>query len=53
MNRDDRKKLTANELYMNECMTILYTKIKSAGFNFFDKNGRLLSKNIFNISDNN
>lgn len=51
MERDDRKKLTANELYLNECMTILYTKIKSLGFNFFNKDGKLLSNNIFNIEN--
>ena len=39
MEQDERKKITANELYLNECMSILYTKIRATGIGVFDSNG--------------
>lgn len=49
MKRDERKKLTANELYLQECMSILYTKTRASTFNFFSKNGTIKKKIFFNI----
>lgn len=51
MIRDDRKKLTASELYLNECMSILYTKIKAIGFNFFDKDGNVRKNNGLSVEN--
>lgn len=53
MNRADRKKITANGLYLNECLSILYTKIRASGFNFFDKDGNLHPTNTLNIESYN
>lgn len=53
MDRSDRKKLTANELYLNECMSILYTKISASGINFFDKDGNVCPTNTLNVESYN
>lgn len=49
MNRADRKKLTANELYLNECLAILDGKVRAVGFNFFNEDGSLKQVNHFSI----
>jgi hypothetical protein len=49
MRDDERKKLTANELYLQECMSILYTKKRAVTVDFFEKDGRTKNNNVFNI----
>ena len=51
MKSADRKKLTANELYLNECMSILYTKIRATGIDMFDEDGAPSSKYIVNVEN--
>ncbi|MBR2704051.1 MAG: hypothetical protein IKE91_01110 [Clostridia bacterium] len=49
MKLEDRKKLTANEFYLNECVAILDGKIRATGLNFFDEQGKLKPVNYLNI----
>jgi len=51
MRSDDRKKITANEFYMNECMSILYTKIKANGINMFKEDGSSSQEYIINVEN--
>ena len=49
MESNDR--LTANEFYLNNCMSLLYTKIKAVGLNFFDSKGNISRDNVINIEN--
>ena len=51
MTSKERKKITANELYLNECMSILYTKIKATGLDMFKEDGTVSSKYIVNVEN--
>ena len=51
MTSKERKRITANELYLNECMSILYTKIKATGLDIFKEDGTLSSKYIVNVEN--
>lgn len=51
MTSKERKRITANELYLNECMSILYTKIKATGLDIFKEGGTLSSKYIVNVEN--
>lgn len=53
MNRADRKKLTANEMYLNECIAILDGRIRAMGFNFFNEDGSLKPINHLSIESYN
>lgn len=51
MRKSDRKKMTTNEIYLNECMKILGLKIRAIGLNFHDDKGNVLPNNIVNFED--
>lgn len=51
MKIEDSKKLTANEVYLNECMSILYTKIRALGFDGFEKKGNVIPNNVISIEN--
>ncbi|MBP3708596.1 MAG: hypothetical protein J6J36_08405 [Clostridia bacterium] len=51
MKKSDRKKMTTNEIYLNECMKILGFKTRAIGLNFHDDKGNVLLNNIVNFED--
>ena len=51
MKKSDRKKMTTNEIYLNECMKILGLKTRAIGLNFHDDKGNVLPNNIVNFED--
>lgn len=51
MKKSDRKKMTTNEIYLNECMKILGFKVRAIGLNFHDDKGNILPNNIVNFED--
>ncbi len=53
MKKEGRKKITANELYLNECMSILYTKIRATGIDVFDADGNPSDKLAINVESYN
>ena len=53
MKKEERKKITSNELYLNECMSILYTKIRATGIDVFDSDGNPSDKLAINVESYN
>ena len=53
MKKEERKKITSNELYPNECMSILYTKIRATGIDVFDSDGNPSDKLAINVESYN
>ncbi len=53
MTSNERKKITANEMYLNQCVAILDGKVKAVGFGFFDENGAVKPISKFNIESYN
>lgn len=51
MNENSRKLITTNELYLNECISIMASKIKAIGIGVFDSDGNVLPENLFSIEN--